>query len=198
MSKTIEYAKSMRQGFSPQLESQEVESARNEAEWARWMGAEIKKQGETRAKTARLANGEVIPETGAKRLQDTISVPDLAAVEASLDRSQLLLEDGLDVAAMGIDAALSIGAENSIEKMLAHQLAAAHKTAMKQIARAHIACDTKAEAQHLRSAFESMRVFQQGLLALRKVKNGGQQRITVQYVQVRDGGQAVIGNIEKH
>jgi len=40
-------------------------------------------------------------------------------------------------------------------------------------------------------------VYQQGLLTLRKLRQNGHQRIVVQYVNVREGGQAVIGNIDK-
>jgi hypothetical protein len=42
-----------------------------------------------------------------------------------------------------------------------------------------------------------MAVYQQGLLALHKIRQKGQQRITVQYVNVSNGSQAVIGNIER-
>jgi hypothetical protein len=63
-----------------------------------------------------------------------LTVQDLAAVEASFDRS-LLLGLGADVAAMALDAASSIQARNSLEKMLAHQLAAAHKEVMQQLGR---------------------------------------------------------------
>ena len=35
------------------------------------------------------------------------------------------------------------------------------------------------------------------MLALHKVRQNGQQRITVQYVNVSNGSQAVIGNIER-
>ena len=42
-----------------------------------------------------------------------------------------------------------------------------------------------------------MSVYQQGLLTLKKLRQGGQQKITVQYVNVSEGGQAVIGNIAR-
>ena len=122
--------------------------------------------------------------------------PDLAAIEASLDRSQLLLDNGTDVAAMAIDAANSIKAENSPEKMLAHQLAATHKVAMEQFGRASGAYDLPAEMNRLNVALRCMTVFQQGLLALQKLRHRGQQQVTVQYVHVSDGSQAVIGNVE--
>ena len=42
-----------------------------------------------------------------------------------------------------------------------------------------------------------MAIYQQGLLALHKMRQNGQQRITVQYVNVSNGSQAVIGKIER-
>ena len=68
-----------------------------------------------------------MPPTTENFLHDALTIPDLAAVEASLDRSSLLLQSGTDVAAMALDAASSIQASNSLERMLAHQMAAAHK-----------------------------------------------------------------------
>ena len=43
-----------------------------------------------------------------------------------------------------------------------------------------------------------MTVFQQGMLTLKKIRQGGQQKIIVQYVNVSDGGQAVIGDVERN
>jgi hypothetical protein len=51
----------------------------------------------------------------------------------ALDWSRLLLQNGTDVAAMALDAANSIEASNRLERMLAHQLAAAAKLAMEQM-----------------------------------------------------------------
>lgn len=56
-----------------------------------------------------------------KFLYDTLTMPDLAAIEASFERGRLLTEQGADVAAMAIQAA------DSSKKMLAHQLPAMHK-----------------------------------------------------------------------
>ena len=50
--------------------------------------------------------------------------------------------------------------------------------------------------QRLNAAARCMAVYQQGLLAL-KVRRNGQQRIMVQYVNVSNSSQAVIGNVER-
>jgi hypothetical protein len=81
--------------------------------------------------------------------------------------------------------------------MLAHQLAVAHKLAMEQMGQVSSEYNAAAQTKRLNAATRCMAVYQQGLLALHKVRQNGQQRITVQYVNVSNGSQAVIGNIEK-
>jgi hypothetical protein len=98
---------------------------------------------------------------------------------------------------MALDAANSIQACNSLEKMLAHQMATAHKLAMELMGQISYELDADAQAKRLNAAARCMAVYQQGLLALHKVRQNGQQRITVQYVNIAEGGQAVIGDIER-
>ena len=42
-----------------------------------------------------------------------------------------------------------------------------------------------------------MQVYQEGLLALQKLRSGGKQTVVVQHVQVSEGGQAVIAGSVK-
>ena len=160
------------------------------------MLAELRKQEVARARHVPQVNGEVLPRPEDQPLYDTMAVPDLAAVEASLERSRLLLDYGIDAVAMALDAAASIKAENSLERMLAHQLAVTHKMVIEQMLRAHGACPPDTEIKRLNVATRLMSVYQQGLLTLKKLRQG-QQKITVQYVNVAEGGQAVIGNIAR-
>ena len=80
--------------------------------------------------------------------------------------------------------------------MLAHQLATAHKVVMEQLGQVSYEHHAAAQAKRMNAAARCMAVYQQGLLALHKMRQNG-QRITVQYVNVSNGSQAVIGNIEK-
>ena len=139
----------------------------------------------------------------ALELADTVRDPNYVTVDASRDRLELANEAGaLETA---LDAAESIGAGNSLEKMLAHQLAAAHRSAMKMSAEmnrrveylAHVRGEEqeRANIQTTRLASASARMmtaFQQGLLTLQRLRTGGQQVVTVQHVQVNEGGQAVV------
>lgn len=107
MHKTIEYAQEIREAFDLEAQGLTAEGPRNQAEWARMMAVEMKKQGIARTKGVTQANGEAVPPPTEKFLHNALTIPDLAAVEASLDRNRLLLQSGTDVAAMALDATIS-------------------------------------------------------------------------------------------
>ena len=135
-----------------------------------------------------MALGEAIP-AKRSRLVDTLKLPDVAALDASAHRLELLGRMGNDCAAMALDAATTIEAGNSLEKMLAHQLAVAHKTAMTLAEKATFNPDTEEKARMLNTACRTMETFQQGLLTLERLR-----RCDGRYVNltVADGGQAVL------
>ena len=125
------------------------------------------------------------------------------AEDASLRRTDLLMQPSFNAVAMGIDAADSIGAANSIEKMLAHQMAVAHEGYMRLMDRAlsyevgTMRGGDSVEACRLaNSAARLMNVFQDAALTLQKLRTGGNQTVTVQHVNVASGAQAVIGNVQ--
>jgi len=133
MHKTIEYAAEAKDAFNLEAQGLKADGPRNRAEWARMMAVEMKKQGLNRSHGMVDTYGECVDSTMPECLNAPLAIPDLAAVEASLDRNRLLLQSGTDVAAMALDAANSIQASNSLEKMLAHQMAATHKLVMEQM-----------------------------------------------------------------
>jgi hypothetical protein len=104
---------------------------------------------------------------------------------------------GNDCAAMALDAAASIEAENSLEKMLAHQLAVAHKTALEITDKATFMQDVVEKARMLNLACRMMETYQRGLLTLQRLRSNGEQKITVQYVTVAEGGQAIVGTVNR-
>src|SRR3954468_22319259 len=155
------------------------------------------------------AGGELVPMGDSSRerpdLVDTVRhQPDLVTARASVAR--LELADSTNALDLAIDAAETIKARNSLEKALAHQLAAAHSLAMKFAAKAdhflnHVTSwDTAArqqtssiEAARLANASaRMMEAFTQGLLTLDRLRNGRQQIVTVQHVTVGPGGQAIV------
>ena len=194
MNQMTEYAQGMREAFDLEAKGSKADGPRNMAEWARFVAAEIREQGMRKSKEVAHTNGEVVPPHAEKFLYDTLTVPDLAAVEASFERSRLLTEQGADVAAMALDVANTIQAADSSERMLAHQLAAMHKVGMEMIGSvvSH-SRDAAIQNRTLNAAVRCMTAYQQGLLTLRKLRQTGNQRITVQYVNVSNGSQAILG-----
>jgi hypothetical protein len=109
-------------------------------------------------------------------------------LEARLD----LVSDA-GVLELALDAADSIDAKNSMEKMLAHQAGACHSMAMKLLARAENEKLPPVELVRLTNgASRLMDVFQSCLLTLQRLRVGGKQTVVVQHVNVEGGAQAIV------
>ena len=149
--------------------------------------------------------GELVP-ADSSELRDTVTNPDYVAVDASLDR--LNLADHANVLEMALDAADSIGAKNSLEKMLVHQMTVLHRSAMKMSIRMDDML-LQFQIQRFREGSEFQRknlelcrlantmarlssAYQQAFISLQRIRSDGRQLVTVQHVHVADGGQAVI------
>lgn len=153
--------------------------------------------------------GEIIDpdDTGPVR-----SPPNLLHAEASQERLALIGSK----TALALDTAEALGASNSAEKMLGHQLAKSHELAMRLAGQAlrfaskaeradNLGTHAQATAANIeasRSANASARLmeaYQKGLLTLDALRNGRKQVVTVQYINVTDGGQAVVaGSVKPH
>lgn len=128
--------------------------------------------------------------------------PNMLSAGASRERLELTG----NALTLAVDTAESIKPKNSIEKMLAHQLAASHRLGMlfadqsaSLVERAknytHGNQTMTIEAARLaNSAARMMASFQDGMLALDRVRRGGRQTVKVvhQHVAVGPGGQAVV------
>lgn len=125
------------------------------------------------------------------RINDTLENPNSITAGASGDRMSAAL--GAGVLEPAVDAAMAAQARNSIEKMLCHQLAAAHHTAMRLI---ELSTNPNLQpgdlARFTAASARLMETYQTGCLTLLKLKNRGRQRVLVQYVHVGPGGQAVV------
>ena len=137
--------------------------------------------------------------------------PDMATADASLERLRLAADAG--VLTLGADMAETIQAGNSAERALAHQLAAAHRVSMMLLCEAGEDVQayrnggrfgqrhTTRIVEACRSATAAARLmdsFQRGLLALERLRNGGQQLVTGQHVNVGNGGRAVVaGSVQQ-
>jgi hypothetical protein len=130
---------------------------------------------------------------------DTLKTPDLVKATASLERLRLAQEVGC--VELTQDAAETIQPQNSLERMLAGQLAAAHYTAMKFLAKSTTRLDNAPSSLHTdfietcrlaNTAARLLSTFQEGVQTLAKLRTGGKQTVVVQHVYVTDGGQAVV------
>jgi hypothetical protein len=131
-----------------------------------------------------------------RELVNTLAAPGAVAMDASAHRLDLLTSMGTDVAAMALDAAETIQASNSLEKMLAHQMAICHQEAMRYVTKAALEQDPVHAVRMMNLSTRLMETYQKGLLTLKRLRGTGEQRITIQHVNVTDGGQAVIGQVK--
>ena len=85
--------------------------------------------------------------------------------------------------------------KDQLEAMLAAQMADVHITTMK--IRQQLPHIKNLEQQDsAQSAFNKlMRTYTMQMEALRRYRTGGEQKVTVQYVSVEDGGQAIVGPV---
>ncbi|MEI7608054.1 MAG: hypothetical protein WCJ64_11795 [Rhodospirillaceae bacterium] len=147
--------------------------------------------------------GEFVPED--YEYKDTVAAPDLTTAVASKNRVELAAEaNALELA---IDAAETVGANNSLEKMLAYQVVACHSSAMKLIGKAEkelARSDKLTEYYRHNSVLTATRLFgvatrlmstcHGAAETIQKLRTGGKQTVNVihQHVQVAGGGQAVV------
>lgn len=162
------------------------------------------------------AGGELIlnnlpaTDSGALRLRNTVQAPDMVTASASLDRLRMAEAAGcLDVA---LDVADTIQPKNTMEMMLAHQAASAHQMAMRlaEISNSwmnkaypdgflagnnsgtHAAPFLVEATRAANASARLMGAYQDAMLTLARVRGGGKQTVVVQYVQVKEGGQAIV------
>jgi hypothetical protein len=130
----------------------------------------------------------------------TLAEPNTISVDASEHRTSVATRAG--VLSPALDAAVSARAKNSIEKMLSHQMAAAHFTGMELIVKLEESPSLHqfppVEIARLANAAARMfEVYQSACLTLLKLKAKGRQTVIVQHqhVNVGNGGQAVVGQV---
>lgn len=135
--------------------------------------------------------GEIIPptNTGLPGVELALQMPDLLNLEASVQRSSLIERAG--VLELGIETAKDARAEGSVQKMISHQMAAAHKRAMNLLAESQETKDVDVACKKARTAAKMMDAFSRAALTLQRLQTGASQVVQVQHVQVN--GPAVIG-----
>ncbi len=122
--------------------------------------------------------------------------PAIVAQDAAAHRNQLLAALGNECVALALDLEISMKAENRVETLLLHQMAAAHNAAMQSLSRAFLADEPADQVRYANVSARMMDLFQRGAADLQRLRSKGQQQILVQHVTVAEGGQAIVGNVK--
>ena len=87
--------------------------------------------------------------------------------------------------------------QGEIEGLLAAQMVATHSAAMECLRRTMIPGQTfEGRDQNLKHAAKFLSIYTRQLEVLDKHRGKGQQKVTVEYVNVEAGGQAIVGHVE--
>jgi len=90
-----------------------------------------------------------------------------------------------------------IAPEDGVEGMLATQMVASHSAAIECWRRAMLPEQTiEGRDLNLKNATKLSSLYVQQMTALDKHRGKGQQKVTVEHVNVEAGGQAIVGNVE--
>jgi hypothetical protein len=106
---------------------------------------------------------------------------------------------GREVNGQGLNFMLAVvqGVEprDQVEAMLAAQMAAVHMAVMTFARRlAHVENIPQQDSAE-RTFNKLARTYAAQMEALKRYRTGGQQKVTVEHVTVKDGGQAIVGNV---
>ena len=140
------------------------------------------------------AGGEIVPPEGLglTGLESTLKSPDNLALEATIQRTDLA--DKAGVFELAIEAAESAKAKGAVQQMICHQMAAAHKHAMRLLGESERERDSIEKCRMATTASKLMDAFSRAAVALQRLQTGSSQVVTVQHVQINGGQTAIVGN----
>ena len=139
------------------------------------------------------------PPLGCLLLMQAIGTTDASFLQGLLKQLADVSARGQTADAESLNFVLSVvkGIEprDQIEAMLATQMAAVHLATMTFARRlAHV--DNIPQQDSAERAFNKLaRTFSTQVEALKRYRTGGEQRVTVQYVTVNEGGRAIVGAV---
>ena len=140
------------------------------------------------------SGGEIRPPMtlGMAGLEEALQRPDMLSLEATIQRTDLA--DKAGVFELAIEAAESSKAEGAVQKMICHQMAAAHRHAMWLLAESEAQRDSVEKCRMATTASKLMDAFSRAATALQRLQTGSSQVVTVQHVQINGGQTAIVGN----
>jgi uncharacterized protein (DUF305 family) len=116
----------------------------------------------------------------------------LSKVRGEAKESELLRSNAM------LAAVTEIKPADTTELMLATQMVAVHELAMEMSKRALIKNQSmEGVDQNINRVTKLMRTYTTQMEALNRYRTKGQQKITVQHVNVENGGQAIVGDINQ-
>lgn len=90
----------------------------------------------------------------------------------------------------------ALGAASGLQAMLAAQMLSIHQLQQKSMAYANAASDMRLIQYYTSASIKLSSCFAQQANILAKLQGGGGQKIIVERVDVHDGGQAIVGNVQ--
>ena len=133
------------------------------------------------------ATGARDPEVAARLAQQVISVLPLA----NLDKEEETRRIG-----SAFSLLKQIKPQNELEGLLAAQIIGVHETAMECLQQSRLPAQTPAGRDlNLKHAAKFMGLFTKQLEALDRLRGKGQQKMTVERVNVESGAQAIVGPV---
>ena len=123
---------------------------------------------------------EIIPamSQGYPGLENALTSPDLLNLEATIQRTDLA--DKAGVFDLAIEAAESSNAHGSVQKMLCHQMAAAHKHALRLLGEASGELNADHACKKTLTAAQLIDAFSKAAVTLQRLQAGAGQVVTVE------------------
>ena len=141
----------------------------------------------------------------AKDLQTALAISDSALHQQKLNEITKLLwvhedageETRHERGVRALELYESLEPADGAEGMLAMQMVGTHDAALECLKRAALSHQTfEGRDMALKHAHKLMTLYTQQLATLNKHRGKGQQKVTVEHVNVEAGGQAIVGNVE--
>jgi hypothetical protein len=136
---------------------------------------------------------------GSLRLMEALGTTDLDFLDGLLNQLANAGSVGPEITARAINFMLAviegIQPRDQVEAMLAAQIAAVHMATMTFARRLNHVENIPQQDSAERTFNKLTRTFATQMEALRRYRTGGEQKVTVQHVNVSEGGQAIVGNV---
>lgn len=141
----------------------------------------------------------------AKDLQTALAISDSALHQQKLNEITKLLwvhedageETRHERVVRALELYESLEPADGAEGMLAMQMVGTHDAALECLKRAALSHQTfEGRDMALKHAHKLMTLYTQQLATLNKHRGKGQQKVTVEHVNVEAGGQAIVGNVD--